>query len=228
MQKIAAENNLAETAFFVPQDDGYEIKWFTPKVEVDLCGHATLASAHIIFNHLDSKANQIKFSSKSGSLEVKKDGDRITLNFPADFCDPMVPPEGLIEALGAEPLVCYQGKTDFMLIYPDEKIILNMKPDFTKLGKVEARGIIVSAQGEKVDFVSRFFGPAVGINEDPVTGSAHTSLVPYYSRALVKTEMKAKQLSERGGELWVKMMGNRVEISGYAITYLQGEIEIPY
>ncbi len=227
MQKITAENNLAETAFFVPQDDGYEIKWFTPLVEVNLCGHATLASAHVLYKHLDINTDLIKFASKSGTLEVKKDGDRITLDFPADFCDPVAPPAGLIESLGAEPLVCYHGKTDFMLIYPDEKDIMNLKPDFTKLGKIEARGIIVSAPGEKVDFVSRFFAPAVGINEDPVTGSAHTSLTPYWSRTLVKTEMKAKQLSERGGELWVKMMGNRVEISGYAKTYLEGEIEIP-
>ena len=227
MQKIAAENNLAETAFFVPQDDGFEIKWFTPLVEVDLCGHATLASAHVLFNHLDYNSDTIKFYSKSGTLEVKKNQDKICLDFPADFCDPVDPPDGLIDAIGAEPLLIYKGKTDFMLIYPDEKDITELKPDFSKLGKVDARGIIVSAPGKEVDFVSRFFGPAVGIDEDPVTGSAHTCLIPYWSRALVKTEMTAKQLSERGGELWLKMMGNRVEISGYAKTYLQGEIEIP-
>ena len=227
LQKIAAENNLAETAFFVQRDDEFEIKWFTPLVEVDLCGHATLASAHVIFNHLDFQTDHIKFSSKSGILEVKKDGDKLSLDFPADFCDPVAPPEGLIEAIGMEPLYCYQGKTDFMLIYPEENDIKGLKPDFMKLEKVEARGIIVSAPGKEVDFVSRFFAPAVGVNEDPVTGSAHTSLIPYWSRNLVKTEMKARQLSERGGDLWVKMKGNRVEISGYAKTYLEGEIEIP-
>lgn len=227
MQQIAAENNLAETAFFIPQDNGFEIKWFTPKTEVDLCGHATLASAHVIFNYLEYQDTNIKFNSRSGPLEVTGSGSLLTLNFPADFCDPAKPPDGLFEAIGNEPILCYKGKTDFMLVYGKQKDVEDLSPDFGKLRAVEARGVIVTAPGNEADFVSRFFAPQVGINEDPVTGSAHTTLTPYWSRALVKTEMFARQLSERGGQLWVKMMGNRVEISGNAKTYLKGEIEIP-
>ena len=227
MQSIAAENNLAETAFFVRKDDEIEIKWFTPLVEVDLCGHATLASAHVIFNHLGTDLDTLKFSSKSGILKVSRRQGLICLDFPADFCDPVDPPDGLIEAIGNEPIVCYKGKTDYMMIYPNEDDIKALNPDFGKLAKVDARGVIVTAPGEEVDFVSRFFAPQVGVNEDPVTGSAHTSLIPYWSRNLVKQEMTAKQLSKRGGELLVKMMGNRVEISGKAVTYLEGEIEVP-
>jgi len=195
-----------------------------------LCGHATLASAHVLFEHLGFKDDLIKFSSKSGPLEVKKNAKLISLDFPADFCDPANPPSGLFEAIGKEPILCYQGKTDYMLIYTDKKDIVEIEPDFAKLEKVEARGVIVSAPGdtsEDIDFVSRFFAPRVGVNEDPVTGSAHTTLAPYWSRALVKTEMTANQLSERSGKLWIKMKGNRVEISGHALTYLEGEIEIP-
>jgi PhzF family phenazine biosynthesis protein len=210
MQKIAAENNLAETAFFVPQDDAFEIKWFTPRVEVDLCGHATLASAYVIFEYLDYKDDIIRFNSKSGPLVVKKKGKLLTLDFPADFCDPSNPPDGLFEAIGSQALLCYQGKTDFMLIYKDQQDIEDLKPDFAGLEDVDARGVIVTAPGREVDFVSRFFAPRVGVNEDPVTGSAHTTLTPYWSRALVKQEMTASQLSGRGGEIWVKMMGNRV------------------
>lgn len=227
MQKIAAENNLAETAFFVQFDDRIEIKWFTPLVEVDLCGHATLASAHILFHHLSYQQAEIKFSSKSGILEAKKTDGGICLDFPADFCDPVAPPTGLYEAMGKEPLLCYQGKTDYMLIYPEEEDIRNINPDFTRLAVVDARGVIVSAKGKEVDFVSRFFAPQVGVNEDPVTGSAHTTLTPYWSRQLAQQEMNAKQLSKRGGDLRVKMKGNRVEIIGTALTYLEGEISIP-
>lgn len=230
MQKIAFENNLAETAFVVPRGENFEIRWFTPLVEVDLCGHATLASAHVLFNHLDYKNTVIEFSSKSGQLIVGRDHGRIFLDFPADFSDPASMPEGLSEALGLEPLISYKGKTDYMLIYRDEEEIRNIKPNFTRLSEIDARGIIVSAPGKDkdVDFVSRFFAPRVGVNEDPVTGSAHTTLIPYWSRQLVKTEMKARQLSARGGELWVSMKGNRVEISGHCVTYLSGEIELSF
>lgn len=226
MQEIAAENNLAETAFFVPQDDGYEIRWFTPKVEVDLCGHATLASAHVLFNHLGFNDETLKFSSKSGDLKVTKSGMLLSLDFPADFCDPADPPTGLFEAVGREPVLCYKGKTDYMLIYDRQKDIVDLQPDFAKLTRVDARGVIVSAPGEEADFVSRFFAPQVGVNEDPVTGSAHSTLTPYWSRRLVKNSMTARQLSERGGEVFVRMQGNRVDISGHAITYLKGEIKI--
>ncbi|MBT3242033.1 MAG: PhzF family phenazine biosynthesis protein [Bacteroidetes bacterium] len=227
MQSVAAENNLAETAFFVAKDEGFEIRWFTPKIEVDLCGHATLAASWVLFKHLNYSEDIIKFSSRSGELLVSKKADRIILDFPADFCDPVEAPQGLFQAIGQEPLLCYQGKTDYLLIYQNQKVIENLKPDFAALAKVEARGIIVSAKGDAVDFVSRFFAPQVGINEDPVTGSAHTTLIPYWSRELVKTEMHALQISERGGDLMLKMKGNRVEIAGKAITYLQGHITIP-
>jgi PhzF family phenazine biosynthesis protein len=227
MQKIAAENNLAETAFFIPRDEGYEIRWFTPLVEVDLCGHATLASAHIIYQQPGKKDDIIRFHSRSGELMVKKTGEMITMDFPADFCDPANPPAGLFEALGVEPVLCYRGRTDFMLIYENEEIITSIRPDFARLGKIDARGVIVSAPGNEADFVSRFFAPQVCVNEDPVTGSAHTTLTPYWSRRLVKSNLTAIQLSERGGELKLRMAGNRVEISGHAVIYLDGQIEIP-
>lgn len=227
MQSIAFENNLAETAFFVLSGDQAEIRWFTPQVEVALCGHATLASAHILFNHLGKNPRSIEFSSTSGPLKVEEREGLIFLNFPTDFSDPAAPPAGLIESLGKEPLFCYKGKTDYLLIYGDQSDIESLKPNFPELKKIDARGIIVSAKGREVDFVSRFFAPQVGIDEDPVTGSAHTTLIPYWSRELVKQEMTAQQLSSRGGELLVRMKGNRVEIAGKAVTYLEGEIEIP-
>lgn len=227
MQQIAMENNLAETAFFVPLGDGYHIRWFTPKVEVDLCGHATLATAHVLYSHLGFNGSEIKFSSRSGPLRVFREGKRYILDFPIDELDPAEIPEGLIESLGGkEPMFCYLGKTDYLLIYEKQADIENMKPDFTRLGLVKARGVIVSAPGDWVDFVSRFFGPQVGINEDPVTGSAHTSLTPYWSRQLAKTELTARQLSARGGDLICRHRGNRIEIGGEAVTYLEGQITI--
>ena len=218
------ENNLAETAFVIPREDHYHIRWFTPKVEVELCGHATLATAHVLFTHLGFPGKELLFESKSGLLKVTRDGNRYVLNFPIDDLDPAEPPHGLIRALGKTPLFCYRGRTDYLLVYAKQADIERMKPDFTALGKVEARGVIVTAPGEWVDFVSRFFAPQVGINEDPVTGSAHTSLVPYWSRQLAKTELIARQLSERGGDLYCRHLGNRVEIAGTAVTYLEGNL----
>jgi PhzF family phenazine biosynthesis protein len=227
MQRIAMENNLAETAFFVPIGEGFHIRWFTPKVEVDLCGHATLATAHVLFHHLGFSGPELKFSSRSGPLRVFRKGKLIVLDFPADEFDPAEIPAGMLEALGGkEPMFCYLGKTDYLLIYEKQSDIENLKPDFARLGKVKARGVIVSAPGEWVDIVSRFFGPQVGINEDPVTGSAHTTLAPYWSRQLAKNELTARQLSERGGDLFCRHLGNRVEIGGEAVTYLQGELSI--
>jgi PhzF family phenazine biosynthesis protein len=227
MQRIAMENNLAETAFLVPIGEGFHIRWFTPKVEVDLCGHATLATAHVLFSHLSFNGSEIKFSSRSGPLRVFREGKRYVLDFPVDEYDPAEIPGGLLEALGGpEPMFCYLGKTDYMLIYEKQSIIEQLKPDFLRLGKVKARGIIVTAPGEWVDFVSRFFAPQVGINEDPVTGSAHTTLIPYWSRQLAKTELTARQLSERGGDIFCRDRGSRVEIGGEAITYLEGQLTI--
>jgi PhzF family phenazine biosynthesis protein len=225
MQSIAMENNLAETAFFVPVGEGYHVRWFTPKVEVDLCGHATLASAHVLFTHLGYTGDEIRFSSRSGPLRVFREKKRYVLDFPADDTEPAEVPAGLTESLGGkEPMFCYRGKTDFMLVYGKQSDIESLKPDFTRLGKVNARGIIVTAPGDWVDFVSRFFAPQVGVNEDPVTGSAHTTLVPYWSRQLAKNELTARQLSERGGDLFCRHKGNRVDIGGEAVTFFEGNI----
>ena len=226
MQRIAMENNLAETAFFIPDGDIFHIRWFTPKVEVDLCGHATLASAHVLFHHLGFSGAIVQFNSRSGILRVYREGKRYILDFPSDELEPADPPEGLIESIGREPMFCYRGKTDYLLIYAKQSEIERIKPDFNSLGKVDARGVIISAPGDYVDFVSRFFGPQVGINEDPVTGSAHTTLTPYWSRQLAKSELVARQLSERGGDLICRNRGNRIEIGGQAVTFLVGEILI--
>jgi PhzF family phenazine biosynthesis protein len=226
MQKIGLENNLSETAFVVEREKYFEIRWFTPAVEVDLCGHATLASAHVLFNHTDYSKEVIEFHSKSGVLIVKKNNDFLTLNFPTDKLSKVEPPSILTEAIRDEPIESYKGVSDFMLVFDTEEEIKNIKPDFTKLGQVAARGIIVTAKGNDCDFVSRFFAPQSGINEDPVTGSAHTTLTPFWSERLNKKELIAMQLSARKGYLFCKNLGERTEISGKAVTYLVGEIEL--
>jgi PhzF family phenazine biosynthesis protein len=223
MQKIATENNLSETAFFVPENDGYRIRWFTPKVEVDLCGHATLASGHVLFNHLDYPEDLIRLESKSGLLVVKRVRDNLILDFPAASFEKIDPPEKLVSALGKEPLEVYRS-TDYMVLFSSEKEITNLQPDFQLLSRLNIRGIIVTAPGNEVDFVSRFFAPAVGIDEDPVTGSAHTILAPFWAKKLLKNELTALQLSERKGKLSCKYLHNRVEITGKAITYMSGNI----
>jgi len=226
MQNIAMENNLAETAFFIPDGDNYHIRWFTPTVEVDLCGHATLATSHVLFSHLGYDRDELFFGSRSGVLRVFREGSRYILDFPADELEPADPPAGMVESLGkAEPLFCYRGKTDYMLVYDKQSAIENMSPDFTALGKVDARGVIVTAPGDWTDFVSRFFGPQVGVNEDPVTGSAHTTLTPYWSRQLAKTELTARQLSARGGDLICRNRGTRIEIGGQAVTFFEGVLQ---
>lgn len=227
MQNIAAENNLAETAFVVKKNDDYEIRWFTPAVEVDLCGHATLASAHVLFNYYMHPTKQIVFQSrKRGQLSVDKQNDSLTLNFPADTTKKVDLPEGMIKALGKTPNETYQGLTDYLLIYSNQEEIEKLTPDFSMLVKVDARGIIVSAPGKITDFVSRFFAPRVGINEDPVTGSAHTTLTPFWSKRLGKKILTARQLSKRQGDLICEFHDDRVKISGKAVTYLIGEIEV--
>jgi PhzF family phenazine biosynthesis protein len=227
MQQIAAENNLAETAFVVPGGSDYEIRWFTPLVEVDLCGHATLASAYVLFHFYSHPSDRINFHSRrSGLLTVDKNGDALTMDFPADALEPAEVPEALVTAFGKAPLETYKGKTDYMLIYPSQADIEAFKPDIALVATVEARGIIVSAPGNSVDFVSRFFGPQVGIVEDPVTGSAHTTLTPYWSEKLGKKTLTAKQLSARQGDLTCEHIGERVKITGKAVTYLVGEIEV--
>ena len=230
MQAIAAENNLAETAFFVPQTgNDYEIRWFTPAVEVELCGHATLASAHVLYQHLGFTGSEIVFHSKSGPLRVLRENDgRLTLDFPSRPPQPLAThPAGLLDGLGATPLQVLAGP-DLIALFATEAEVRAIQPNQAQLAQVEYRGIIATAPAAdaETDFVSRFFGPRVGVPEDPVTGSAHTTLVPYWAEKLGKTTLKARQVSARGGELWCELRGERVLISGYAVTYLRGEIEV--
>lgn len=233
MQAIAAENNLAETAFFVPRagtEAEYELRWFTPTVEVALCGHATLATAHVLFRHLGATAEVLTFHSKSGPLRVSRraaDG-RLTLDFPAQPPQPLQQhPDGLLDGLRHTPLHILAGP-DLIAVFDTEAEVRALRPNLAHLARVQYRGIIVTAPGSgEVDFVSRFFGPQVGVPEDPVTGSAHTQLVPYWAARLGKTELRARQVSARGGDLWCALQGERVLISGYAVTYLKGEIELP-
>ncbi len=226
MQNIAQENNQAETAFCVKESDEYTIRWFTPSVEVDLCGHATLASAHILFKHLNFKGDRIIFNSKSGKLFVTGNGKMITLDFPMDYFLETEIPDKLLSGIRSTPKETYIGKTDFLLVYEYEEMIRRIDPDFTQLKEVRARGIIVTARGRDVDFIYRFFAPQSGVDEDPATGSAQTTLMSYWSKKLNKKELTSIQVSERIGKFYSKISGDRVEISGEAITYLEGEIEI--
>ena len=227
MQKIAFENNLAETAFFVKTDDGYHLRWFTPELEIDLCGHATLATAHIIFTELGFTGPSINFSTeKAGVLVVTKNGDRYTLDFPSRPPYAAEMPDGLLEGLNNKMPIAVMRSRDYFLVYENEQDIIDMQPNHFLLSKIDAIGIIVTAPGKEVDFVSRFFAPACGVPEDPVTGSAHCNLIPYWAEKLGKTELHAYQLSARKGELWCEFKGERVLMSGKAVTYLKGEIYI--
>ncbi len=225
MQNIAAENNLAETAFFVKKNDRFEIRWFTPNVEVDLCGHATLASAYVIFNEILADSSEIIFySPRSGELIVTKNDELYTLDFPADRIVEVSLSPSIYSGLNIIPQQAYKGKTDVLLIYNNEAEILHLNPNFSQLNTIKARGIIVTAKGNTVDFVSRFFAPQCGVNEDPVTGSAHTTLTPYWANLLNKNYLTAKQLSTRSGELTCHLKGDRVLIAGKCVKYLKGEI----
>ena len=226
MQKIAMENNLAETAFYVNENGNYHIRWFTPKVEVDLCGHATLATAYVLFQFENFNGNEISFNSKSGVLAVTKEGDFLTMDFPTDILDEVKLFPELTDGFNIKPVKAYKGKTDYMLIYENEDQVNKLAPDMRMLAALPARGTIVTAPGNKVDFVSRFFAPQINIPEDPVTGSAHTTLIPYWSKVLNKTEMEAIQISHRTGKLKCKYLGDRVKIGGFARTYMIGNIEI--
>jgi PhzF family phenazine biosynthesis protein len=227
MQKIAAENNLAETAFFVKTTNGYLLRWFTPEFEIDLCGHATLATAHILFTELGYSEPTIYFETvKAGVLTVTKNGDKYTLDFPSRPAEPAILPTGLTEALGMKEPLEFLRSRDYLLVYDNEDEILNCKPDFNLLAKFDVVGIIITSPGKEVDFVSRFFAPSAGIPEDPVTGSAHCNLIPYWAEKLGKNELHAYQQSARKGELWCELKGDRVLMSGKAVTYLKGEIFI--
>jgi PhzF family phenazine biosynthesis protein len=225
MQKIAAENNLAETTFFVKKDHVIEIRWFTPTVEVDLCGHATLAAAFVLFFHENHSSDLINFHShRSGPLSVRKDGDFLTLNFPSDPATVIPISEAIANCFDRQPQLVLQGRTDYLLIYEKQEDISLLQPRFDEISKLPVRGVIVSAKGNDVDFVSRFFGPQCGINEDPVTGSAHTTLTPYWSSILNKKELTAIQLSDRKGHLRCTNLNDRVEISGQGKLFMIGEL----
>lgn len=223
MHAIAAENNLPMTAFFVPNHDGYDLRWFRPEVEVALCGHATLASAFIIFHDLAPAAKSVRFETKSGALIVTRDGDLLSMDFPSRppaVCD--LSPE-LAAMLASQPEVLLKAR-DYMAVYASEEEVKSVAPDLDALKQMDVFGLIVTAPGKQVDFVSRFFGPAQGIPEDPVTGSAHCTLIPYWSKRLGKKKLHAQQVSARGGELWCEDRGERVTISGKAVRFLEGSI----
>ena len=226
LQSIAAENNLAETAFYVAEGGRYHLRWFTPTVEVDLCGHATLATAHVLFEHEGHDGDRIVFMSRSGELIVDKRDGLLHLNFPADTLRQVeVTPEMMCWfPESPAPREAYKGRSDYMLVFDSEALIAGLAVDLSKLGKADARGVIVTARGGSVDFVSRFFAPQSGIAEDPVTGSAHTTLVPYWGRVLGKSQLTAMQLSARKGYLQCRDLGERVEISGIAKTYMEGRL----
>ena len=227
MQSIAFENNLSETAFVSIHESPIYIRWFTPSIEVDLCGHATLASARILFEHYPELAGEeINFDSKSGILKVTKNKDALCLNFPVDKpvlldSDPLFQ-----EILGIEPLQLLKGKDDYLAIFENQKQIEHIKPNFVLLSKLNSRGLVISAPGDQVDFVSRCFYPEAGIEEDPVTGSAHTMLIPYWAKELSKNQLEANQLSKRGGKLNCILADDRVLISGKSVIYFEGNISI--
>lgn len=228
MQKIALENNLSETAFFVPTDNGFHIRWFTPTIEVALCGHATLATAYVVFNLLKYPSDTIVFDSQSGILKVRKEEKLLELDFPAQNVVPIEPPAGLIDGIGKKPKEIYRAGEDYLLVYSSQKDIENLLPDFRVLKTVRARGIIVTskAKSKKIDFVCRFFAPAAGIDEDPVTGSAYTKLVPYWAEKLGKITFESEQISARKGRLRGKLAGDRVLIAGKGRLYLRGKITV--
>lgn len=227
MQQIAMENNLSETAFFVEEENGFRLRWFTPTTEVDLCGHATLASAHVIFEHLDHQRDIIRFETNSGLLKVSKKEDQLVMDFPAAELADMETPDVLEKAIGYPPEECYRD-ADYLYVLEDERQVRNLDPDIRELAKVDTRGIIVSAPSSEYDFVSRFFAPSAGVDEDPVTGSAHTMLAPYWSKRLDKQQVTGRQVSARGGTVYCSMIEgeNRVNISGRAVTFLEGKMEL--
>lgn len=225
MLAIAAENNLAETAFFVANGDGFDLKWFTPEVEMDLCGHATLASAFVLWDQLGFDGPQIKFNTRSGLLIVAKQGDRLVLDFPSRPAEPCEVPEGLAAALGGTPSNLLKAR-DYLAVYESEADVRALLPDFRAIKDLGVHAVIVTAPGESSDFVSRFFAPSVGVDEDPVTGSAHCTLIPYWAERLDRNELFARQVSKRGGELHCSIDGDRVKIAGHAVLYLKGEIYV--
>ena len=227
MQAIAAENNLAETAFFIHNGDNYDLRWFTPRYEVDLCGHATLTSAFVIFTALEPTRNSVQFNTRSGPLWVKRNGDLLTMDFPS--LQPTIctnPPALLLEGLGKTPQEVLSAKGNYLTVFASEDEVLAIQPDFKLLEQLHPHGVVVTALSKDADFVSRYFAPSYGVPEDPVTGSIHCSLVPYWANRLGKTQLYAKQVSNRGGELWCEAQQDRVAISGRAVRYFEGDIYV--
>lgn len=227
MQRIAMENSVTETAFFIQLDKSFEIRWFTPEIEMDLCGHATLATAHVIVRHLNSSLPSIQFRSKSGELTVAVEGGLLTLNFPSRKPELSEAPQVILDAIQHQPVEILKSR-DYVLVFEDEDVIRHLEPNQSILNQInlDPGGVVVTAGGKEVDFVSRFFTPQASIFEDPVTGSAHCSLIPYWSEKLGKDSMVALQLSPRVGKLFCKNIGERVLISGEAVTYMEGHIII--
>lgn len=229
LQAIATENSLSETAYTVPLDNGYELRWFTPSAEIDLCGHATLATAYVVFNYLQPQWQKVRFQTRvSGELIVTRDGAMLAMDFPALAAEPCNPPEGVVAGLGAVPDAVYAGQ-DYLAVFSSAAEVLAIEPDYTVLSALEHRGVIVTAPGDDdsdADFVSRFFCPKYGVPEDPVCGSAHCMLTPYWAEVTGKTALLAHQVSARGGVLQCTLNGERVQLKGEAVQYLEGQIRI--
>jgi PhzF family phenazine biosynthesis protein len=224
LQAIATEHNLSETAYLRRRAQGhYDLRWFTPAVEVDLCGHATLAAALVVFDELEPGKADVVFETRSGPLTVRRADNRMTMDFPSLPAQSSEPPDDLLAGLGSPPQAVMRA-TDFLAIYKSEDVVRALAPDMARLKRLPSRGVIVTAPGRDVDFVSRFFAPQSGIDEDPVTGSAHSTLIPYWAERLGKQRLHALQVSRRGGELWCANLGNRVEIAGHATLYSRGMI----
>lgn len=229
MQSVATEMNLSDTAFLLPKDEGvWDLRWFTPMVEVALCGHATLASAHILWNELGCEDEILRFQSASGLLSANRQADRILLDFPADSLSPSSIDPRLVEALGEKPIAVFRGREDLLVVFKAAQQLKALNPDQAGLAKISCRGVIATAPGDEpgIDFISRFFAPALGIPEDPVTGSAHCTLAPYWGEQLNKTDLQAYQASARGGEIGLRLNGSRVSISGQAITIMAGQLYV--
>lgn len=226
MQNIAMENNLAETAFIVKKEDGYDLRWFSPEVEIDLCGHATLASAYVLANYIDQTCDKFYFNTASGVLTVIKKGDLYEMDFPSRKPKQVEVSSLMEEAIGTKVLEAHLSR-DLLLLVETEEVVRNLKPDFELIKTIpDCFAVVVTAKGKEVDFVSRFFAPNAGIPEDPVTGSSHSTLIPFWAARLGKNDLAACQLSKRGGKLFCKNYDDRVKISGYAAIYLEGNIKI--
>jgi PhzF family phenazine biosynthesis protein len=227
MQAIAAENNLSETAFFARQGENFKLRWFTPRCEVDLCGHATLASAFVLLNKLDPARKSVQFETRSGSLIVRREGKLISMDFPAAPAQPAINvPADLLDGLTPAPKAVWQTKSNYFAIYGSEADVRSVRPNFSRLETLHPLGVCITAPGDHSDFVSRYFAPSYGIPEDPVTGSTHCTLAPYWSQELNKTKLHAYQVSARSGELWCDLVGGRVMINGNAVLYMAGEISV--